>query len=100
VQRRLGDHGKVIYEGSPHSGSSLEFYLDRQPLYVVADRAASGRRSITAEEAVEESGARHPVYLICEKERAPFWQERLTTRYHIYHQVSTCGRYIVATNQP
>lgn len=100
VRERLGTTPEVIYEGSPQSGSSLKFYLDRQPLFIVPHTAAHGERRITAEFAVEKFGAADPVYLIIEKERAPIWQDLLTTRYHIYHQVSTCGRYVVVTNQP
>ncbi len=100
----LDDDVELIYDGSPRSGSSLGFYLRRR-ISVISD--ANGLRDsnahehqLTELEALDRFGAPHPVYLILHKDRIPVWQERLTTRYHIYHQVSTCGAYVVVTNQP
>jgi hypothetical protein len=39
------------------------------------------------------------VYLIVEQTRADYWKQLLTGRFHIYHQVITCGTYVVLANQ-
>lgn len=85
----LGDDGQVFYEGSHLAGSSLPFYLERPPVYVgTPDSAAT----------LEAMSQPHPVYLIIRKDRMPFWQEQLTERFHIYHQVTTCGDHVVINN--
>ncbi|MFN2474823.1 MAG: ArnT family glycosyltransferase [Chthoniobacterales bacterium] len=98
LQSRLGEDGEVIYEGTPRSGSSFGFYLDGH--FSVVEPRTSGHRALSEADALERFGTPHPVYLIVQKDRVPFWQERLTERYHIYHQVSTCSSYVVVNNQP
>lgn len=88
---RLGEDGEVLFEGSAFSGSSLGFYLDRPPIFMMPD----GQEAI-----VEKMSTAHPVCLIIAKERVPYWQERLTAQFHIYHQETTCGAYVVVSNQP
>jgi len=39
------------------------------------------------------------VYLIVEQSRADYWKERVVSRFHIYHQVTTSGTYVVLSNQ-
>jgi len=39
------------------------------------------------------------VYLIVEQSRADYWKQLLTSRFHIYHQVTTSGTYVVLGNQ-
>jgi hypothetical protein len=104
MQPRLGEAGEVIVDAAPRAASSLGFYLDRAPWFI--DDAAPqtpapprGQRTTTAD-AIERFGAAHPVYLVIHKDRVPTWQEALTARYHLYHQVSTCGDYVVVDNQP
>ncbi|HVG05454.1 MAG TPA: glycosyltransferase family 39 protein [Burkholderiaceae bacterium] len=105
LRGRLGDTGELIYEGSRRSGSSLNFYL-RPPYFVVSEAIdtppslSSAANRLTEMQALDKFGAPHPVYLIIHKYRVPVWQERLTARYHIYHQVSTSGSYVVVNNQP
>jgi hypothetical protein len=41
----------------------------------------------------------NPVYLIVEQSRADYWRERVTSRFHVYHQVSSSGTYVVLSNQ-
>ncbi len=105
--RTHADHGAaVIYDGPPSSGSSLTFYLDRQHFVIDEPRADATPRAsgstyrLTVADAVEKLGAAQPVFLVTHKTRVPDWQERLTARYHIYHQVSTCGDYVIVSNQP
>lgn len=106
VQLRLGETGEVLYEGSSHAGSSLRFYLDRPPMIVnktpLPKQSASPglAQAIDPEAAVERMGGADPVYLIIHNDRVPFWQGRLTERFHIYHQVTTCGPHVVINNQP
>jgi 4-amino-4-deoxy-L-arabinose transferase-like glycosyltransferase len=98
LQSRLGEDGEVIYEGTRRSGSSFGFYLDGA--FSVVEPHTGDRGALSEADALDRFGASHPVYLIVHKDRVPFWQERLTNRYHIYHQVSTCGAYVVVNNQP
>ncbi|MDQ6656254.1 MAG: hypothetical protein M3Y80_10630, partial [Verrucomicrobiota bacterium] len=93
IQPHLTEGGEVLYEGSPHDGSSLAFYLDREPLLV-------DRHHLSTAEALERMNSRYPVFLIMQKARVPFWQQELTERFHLYHQVTTCGQYVVVVNQP
>lgn len=104
LQTRLGDNGELIYEGTARSGSGLGFYLD-QPFSVIDPDGSSAAllsrpRHLSETEALDHFGAAHPVYLILHKDRVAVWQARLTERFHLYHQVSTCGSYIVVNNQP
>ena len=39
------------------------------------------------------------VYLIVEQSRGDYWKERVVSRFHIYHQVTTSGTYVVLSNQ-
>lgn len=98
LQSRLGEDGEVIYEGTRRSGSSFGFYFDG-PFSVVQSRPDK-LGAISEEDALARFGSSHPVYLIVHRDRVALWQERLTARYHIYHQVSTCGSYVVVNNQP
>jgi hypothetical protein len=88
LERRLGERGEVLYEGPAMAGSSLRFYLDR-PFAVATEQSA-----------LERFAAAHPVYLIISHERVAFWQARLTERFHLYHQETTCGEHVVLSNQP
>jgi 4-amino-4-deoxy-L-arabinose transferase-like glycosyltransferase len=89
VQPQPGAEGTVLFEGTPHAGSSLPFYLDREPV-LIGDPAI----------ALEKMASAEPVYLIVHKDRVPFWQRQLTQRFHLYHQIGTCGLYVVIDNQP
>ena len=52
------------------------------------------------EEAVlDKWGQADAVYLIVEQSRADYWKERVTSRFHVYHQVATSGTYVVLSNQ-
>ena len=100
--------GDVFYEGPLHLGSSLVFYLNR-PFFLVnqsadAELAPSGRqnwRDRFLSEPFLLTKWRDPetVYLLVERNRLPHWQDLLTDRFHIYHQVAKCGTYVVLSNQ-
>jgi 4-amino-4-deoxy-L-arabinose transferase-like glycosyltransferase len=106
LNERLGDKGEVVYEGALHQGSSLVFYLNRKFLLLnwptdddsFIDSYPS--RTVLDEDAVlEKWAAPDGVYLIIRQTRLGYWQKLLTERFHIYHQVTTCGPYIILSNQ-
>lgn len=92
LQPQLGQTGEVLFEGSALGGSSLDFYLDR-PARILAP--AREQDAI-----VQKLSASHPVYLVIDKDRSTYWQERLTAQFHFYHQETTCGTYVIVSNQP
>src|SRR5436305_11104109 len=101
LNERLGDKGEVVYEGALHQGSSLVFYLNRK--FLLLNRPTdddsfidsySGRTALNEDAVLEKWGAPHGVYLIISQTRLGYWQKLLTERFHIYHQVTTCGPYI------
>jgi len=101
----LEEHGEVLFEGPLRNASSLTFYLPRK-FYLVNqkpdffDRSAEALQKYLDEPFVlEEWNRSEPIYLIIDEERVPHWQELVTARVHIYHQVTTCGRYVVLSNQ-
>ncbi len=106
LNERLGDKGEVVYEGALHQGSSLVFYLNRKFLLLnrpTDDDSFVGSypsRSVLNEDAVlEKWAAPDGVYLIIRQTRLGYWQKLLMERFHIYHQVTTCGPYIILSNQ-
>ena len=106
VNPRLDAGGDAIFEGPFDDSSSLVFYLNRKFLLVNQNRqktAPIGKPSVDIfvnEEAVLEKWARpDAVYLIVELNRADYWKQLLTSRFHVYHQVTTSGTYVVLSNQ-
>ena len=106
LNQRLGDKGEVIYEGALHQGSSLVFYLDRKFFVVnrpMEDDSFIGSQSSSVfldEEAVlQKWAAPEEVFLIIDQGRIGYWRKLLTDRFHIYHQITTCGTYVVLSNQ-
>ena len=102
---RLGERGQVLYEGPLRDGSTLTFYLQRKFFLVnqeldFFDQSAEAQQEYLDEPFVLEAWNRaDPIYLIIDEKRVPHWQELVTARVHIYHQLITCGRYVVITNQ-
>ncbi|CAN5581521.1 hypothetical protein BH20VER1_BH20VER1_02620 [soil metagenome] len=95
LQPHLGETGEVLYEGPRASASSLGFYLER-PFSIVTEEPGPG--TLDERAALDRMQAAHPVYLIIDKERVPHWQRLLTGRFHIYHQLATCGSHVVLNN--
>ena len=100
--------GEVLYEGPLHLGSSLVFYLNRK--FFLVNQSPEGEMPLSGEktwndrflsesDTVEKWGTPEPVYLLVERDRVAYWQDLLTERFHIYHQVGTCGTYVVLSNQ-
>ena len=106
LNTRLEAGGDTIFEGPLDESSSLIFYLNRKFFLVNQNRqraAPIGRASMDIflnEEAVlTRWGQPDAVYLIVEQSRADYWKQLLTSRFHIYHQVTTSGTYVVLGNQ-
>jgi 4-amino-4-deoxy-L-arabinose transferase-like glycosyltransferase len=98
---RLGRTGEVVYEGSLRSGSSLSFYLEKK-FFLLNQRPGwpnpSGKY-IDEHFLLEAWDRSDPIYLIIDEERVSYWRRLITQRVHIYHQVTTCGRRVVLSNQ-
>jgi 4-amino-4-deoxy-L-arabinose transferase-like glycosyltransferase len=105
LETRLTDKDAVVYEGELDDASSLAFYLHRH-FYLVNEPAddemhvASGMSVSISEDAIlRHWGDPEGIFLIIRQERIPHWQQLLTTRFHIYHQMMTTGRCVVLSNQ-
>jgi hypothetical protein len=103
---RLDAGGDAIFEGPFDDSSSLVFYLHRKFLLVNQNRqkaAPIGKPAVDIfvnEETVLQKWAQsNAVYLIVEQSRADYWKQLLTSRFHVYHQVTTSGTYAVLSNQ-
>jgi hypothetical protein len=110
VARFLNPHleagGQAIFEGPLDDSSSLIFYLNRKFLFVNQNptkEAPIGAppRDIFLNEAsvLDKWRQTGPIYLIVDQSRADYWRKRLTSRFHVYHQVTTSGTYVVLSNQ-
>jgi hypothetical protein len=106
LNARLGANGTVLFEGPPDVSSSLGFYLQRS--FALVNQQPDPRLPLTPEQrdlfveqrvALEQWRAPRPVFLIIEEERVNYWRELLTQRFHVYHQVATCGTYVILSNQ-
>jgi 4-amino-4-deoxy-L-arabinose transferase-like glycosyltransferase len=103
---RIDAGGDTIFEGPFDDSSSLIFYLNRKFLLVNQNprkETPIGKPSIDIflnEAAVlEKWGQPGAVYLIIEESRAAYWKGILTAHFHIYHQITTSGTYVVLSNQ-
>jgi 4-amino-4-deoxy-L-arabinose transferase-like glycosyltransferase len=103
---RLETGGHVMFEGPLDESSSLIFYLNRKFFFVdqnprkEAPIGAPATDIFLTEQAVlDKWGQADAVYLIVEQSRADYWKERVTSRFHIYHQVTASGTYVVLSNQ-
>ncbi|PYK20795.1 MAG: hypothetical protein DME55_01280 [Verrucomicrobia bacterium] len=103
---RLDAGAHTIFEGPLDDSSSLIFYLNRK-FFLVNQKPEKetpmGNPSIDMflnEAAVlEKWGQPDAVYLIIEESRADYWKQILTSHFHIYHQITKCGTYVVLSNQ-
>jgi hypothetical protein len=106
VNTRLDAGGDTIFEGPLDDSSSLIFYLNRKFLVVNQNRqkaAPIGRPStdifLNEDAVLKKWGQPDAVYLIVEQSRADYWKQLLTSQFHIYHQITTSGTYVVLSNQ-
>ena len=95
-----------MFEGPLDDSSSLIFYLNRKFFFVnqnpqkEAPMGAPGADIFLSEQAVLDKWGEHDaVYLIVEQSRADSWKERVISRFHAYHQVTSSGTYVVLSNQ-
>ncbi|HXM74576.1 MAG TPA: glycosyltransferase family 39 protein [Chthoniobacterales bacterium] len=106
LDSRLGKNDKVVYEGGLDGASSLIFYLHRR-FYLVNEPPddemhigpRDGDTSVDEDAVLRKWGEADAIYLIVHQARVAYWQKLLTERYHIYHQVTTCGGHVVLSNQ-
>jgi 4-amino-4-deoxy-L-arabinose transferase-like glycosyltransferase len=103
---RLEAGGHAMFEGPLDNSSSLIFYLNQKFFFVnqnprkEAPIGAPATEIFLNEQAVLDKWAEpDAVYLIVEQSRADYWKERVTGRFHIYHQVTASGTYVVLSNQ-
>ena len=106
LNTKLGPGEKVVFEGPLDDASSLVFYLDRNFFLLDQNRQkaapfGTGRINIFVDQTalLDKWGGPEVVYLIIDQQRAPYWQRVLTERFHIFHQVTTCGTYAVLSNE-
>jgi 4-amino-4-deoxy-L-arabinose transferase-like glycosyltransferase len=107
LNQPLHANGQVLYEGPLHLGSSLVFYLNRKFFLVNQHPEKQPSlhgiekwrdRFLSEKMVLSKWGELEPVYLIVERDRLPYWQKLLTERYHMFHQVTTCGTTVVLSN--
>jgi 4-amino-4-deoxy-L-arabinose transferase-like glycosyltransferase len=103
---RLEAGGHAMFEGPLDDSSSLIFYLHRRFFFVnqnprkEAPIGAPDADIFLDEQAVLDKWSQPgAIYLIVEQSRADYWKELVTSRFHVYHQVSASGTYVVLSNQ-
>jgi len=106
LNERLDDNDAVVYEGALHQGSSLVFYLNRKFFLLnrpTEDDSVVGsdpsELELNENAVIEKWAAPHGLYLIVQQSRLGYWQKLLMARFHVYHQVTTCGPYVILSNQ-
>jgi len=103
---RLETGGQAMFEGPLDDSSSLIFYLNRKFFFVNQNPRKEAPIGPPAtdifldEQAVLDKWHQaDPVYLIVEQSRADYWKELVTSRFHVYHQITISGTYVVLSNQ-
>jgi 4-amino-4-deoxy-L-arabinose transferase-like glycosyltransferase len=103
---RLETGGHAMFEGPLDDSSSLIFYLNRRFFFVnqnprkEAPIGSPATDVFLNEQAVlNKWSGPDAVYLIVEQSRADYWKKQLVSRFHVYHQVTSSGTYVVLSNQ-
>ena len=106
LNARLDENDKVLFEGPLDDSSSLIFYLNRKFLLVNQNpekEAPMGNPAVDIfldeNTVLERWRGSDAVYLIIEQERVNHWKQVLIERFHVYHQVTSSGTYVVLSNQ-
>jgi hypothetical protein len=106
LNARLDENDKVLFEGPLDESSSLIFYLNRKFLLVNQNpekEAPMGNPAVDIfldeNTVLERWRGSDAVYLIIEQERVNHWKQVLIERFHVYHQVTSSGTYVVLSNQ-
>jgi 4-amino-4-deoxy-L-arabinose transferase-like glycosyltransferase len=103
---KLSSRTKIVFEGPLDDASSLIFYLNRK-FFLLDQRPekeapfGTGQVDVFVDQAalLEKWGTPDTVYLIVDQSRTNYWRQLLTDRFHIFHQVTACGSYIVLSNE-
>ena len=102
---RLSGSGEVVYEGPLRDGSSLSFYLEKK-FFLLNQRPGDVERApappakyVDEHYLLEAWDRSDPIYLIIDEQRVSYWRQLISDRVHIYHQLGTCGRRVVLSNQ-
>lgn len=103
---RLDENGDAFFEGPLDDSSSLIFYLNRKFFLVNQNRekeapigTAASDIFVDEEAVLARWGAPDAVYLIVEQARVDHWKKLVIERFHIYHQITASGTYVVLSNQ-
>ena len=103
---RLETGGHAMFEGPLDDSSSLIFYLNRKFFFVNQNPRKEAPMGLPAtniflneDDVLNKWEQPDAIYLIVEQSRADYWKERVTSRFHVYHQVTTSGTYVVLSNQ-
>jgi hypothetical protein len=106
VNPRLDAGGAAIFEGPLDDSSSLIFYLKRKFLFVNQNRQKAAPIGappddifVNERDVLNKWAEPGAVYLIVEQSRSDYWRQLFTSRFHIYHQLTTSGSYVVISNQ-
>jgi 4-amino-4-deoxy-L-arabinose transferase-like glycosyltransferase len=106
LNAELRKNEEVVFDGPLDDASSLVFYLNRK--FYLLDQSRQKEAPIGEPSAnifldekalMEKWASSNGIYLIVDQQRAAHWQEILTGRFHIFHQVTTCGTYVVLSNE-
>ena len=96
----------MLFEGPLNDGSSLIFYLNRKFSLVNQNpqkEAPLGTPPLDIfldEDAVLKKWSQiEAIYLIVEQGRVGHWKPLLTDRFHVFHQITASGTYVVLSNQ-
>jgi len=103
---RLEAGGHAMFEGPLDDSSSLIFYLNRKFFFVNQNPRKEAPIGVPAtdifldeQQVMDKWAQSDAVYLIVEQSRADYWKERIVSRFHAYHQVTSSGTYVVLSNQ-
>jgi hypothetical protein len=103
---RLETAGEAIFEGPLDDSSSLIFYLNRKFFFVNQNPrkeapigTVSGDLFLKEQDVLEKWEKAEAIYLIVEQSRGDYWKKQITSRFHVYHQVTRSGTYVVLSNQ-
>ncbi|MBO0695508.1 MAG: glycosyltransferase family 39 protein [Verrucomicrobia bacterium] len=106
LNARTDAGGDTIFEGPLDDSSSLIFYLNRKFFLVNQNprkESPIGKPPagmfLTEAALLEKWGQPDAVFLIIEESRADYWKRILTANFHIYHQITRSGTYVVLSNQ-
>jgi 4-amino-4-deoxy-L-arabinose transferase-like glycosyltransferase len=106
LNAELRKNEEVVFDGPLDDASSLVFYLNRKFYLLDQNRqkeAPLGKPAadifLDEKTLMEKWASPGGVYLITDQQRAAYWQKILTGRFHIFHQVTTCGTYVVLSNE-